>query len=66
MWAAVAEVSVPKNAPHPSGSSSCTTRIAPAGCQVATNVLYRFRVGSPYRANVPVAHPRRCLPRLAR
>ncbi len=56
-----------KNATHPLASSTNTTRMAPpAGRHVATNVLYRYTAGLPYRANVPVAHPRRCPPRLAR
>jgi hypothetical protein len=36
------------------------------GRHVATNVLYFFTAGLPYRVNVPVVHPRRCPPRLAR
>src|SRR4051812_22669335 len=60
MSATVAAVSVQKNATHPFGSSTSTTRMAPpAGRHVATNVLYFFSVAFPYRVNVPVAHPRR-------
>ena len=67
MSATLAVESVQKNATHPAGSSTRTTRIAPpAGRHVATNVLYRLVVGFPYRVNVPVAHPRRCPPRFAR
>ena len=67
MSATEADGSVQKNATHPVGSSTSTTRIAPpAGRQVATNVLYRFAAGSPYRSNAPEAHPRRCPARLAR
>ena len=47
-----------KNATHPFGSSTSTTRIAPpAGRHVATNVLYRFAVGFPYRVERPGRPP---------
>jgi hypothetical protein len=66
MSATVAAGSVQKNAAHPGGSSTSTTRITPpAGRQVATNVLYRFVVAFPYRSNVPITHPRRRPARLA-
>src|SRR4029077_18093567 len=66
MSATEAETSVQKNATHPLGSSTSTTRIAPpAGRQVATNVLYRFRVGFPYRSNTSKDQPRRWPARLA-
>lgn len=55
MLAAVAVVSVQKNAAHPEVSSTNTTRIAPAGHHVATNVLHLFSVGLPYSSNLPVA-----------
>jgi hypothetical protein len=66
MSATVAAGSVQKNATHPFGSSTSTTRMAPpAGRQVATNVLHFFAAGFPYRSKVPVAHPRACPARLA-
>jgi hypothetical protein len=50
MSATLAETSVQKNARHPVGSSTSTTRIRPpAGRQVARNVLYRLAARSPYR-----------------
>src|SRR5262249_27975073 len=55
----LAAVSVQKNATHPFGSSTSTTPMAPpAGRHVATNVLYFFSVGFPYRSKAPVTHPR--------
>jgi hypothetical protein len=48
MSATEADASVPKDARHPAGSSTRTTRIVPpAGRQVARNVLYRLTVFSP-------------------
>ena len=61
MSATLAEGSVQKNATHPVGSFTSTTRITPpTGRQVARNVLYRLTVGFPYRSNTPVVQPR-CL-----
>src|SRR5262249_55914217 len=43
------------------GSSTRTTRIVPpAGCHVATNVLYRLTAFLASSSNAPLAHPRRC------
>src|SRR5688500_7825804 len=66
MSATVALGSVQKNAIHPFGSSTSTTRVTPpTGRHVASNVLYRFTAVLPYNSNVPVVHPRFCPARLA-
>ena len=49
MSATLAAGSVQKNATHPVGSSTTTTRtVPPAGRHVATNVLYRLTAALPY------------------
>ena len=56
----VATGSVQKNARHPVGSFTITTRInPPAGFHVARNVLYFLTTSAPYNSNVAVDQPRR-------